>query len=261
MHLFRKVKILFYSLKIMIKRIGIILFTLLATVVSDARILKVMVTPGHKSSSGKLIPEPLSGKIGGMKGLQREISDTPGVKIDDGRKANDPHGASVTYKITFSDHPKWGDISFDLTLTAQDGYGTAGLLYNGVHDIFWTVDTGDNSVHGTSPDEENDEARIRSGESIKFKVHNVRSEGNVVKFVRFTGLAIARAGTFDCPRGVFRGADEDNNGGSLGGRINKLQFLLAIEPKVATIPEPRVFAFVSGILALGCVFFLRRNVR
>ena len=243
------------------KYYSLILFALLVNVDSHADTLKVMISPCGNAQGGNNTPEPLYGTITGMKGLQRGISDTPGVRIYEGGKFCDPHGASVTYKITFVDHPKWGDISFDLTLTAKDGYGTAGLLYNGSHNFFWTVDTGDNTAHGTSPDEDDDEARIRSGESITFKVTNLRSEGNVVKFVGFSGVSIAQAGAFSRKRGVFAGVDKNKKGESLGGRVNQLRFVIDIKPKVAAIPEPRVFAFVSGILALGCVFFVRRNVR
>ena len=243
----------------MTKNIFFIAFALCVAVSTQAEVLKVMVSPWGNNEGGSNSPEPLCGTMTGLDGNQIGISNSPGVMIDQNKMDENGAEGSVTYAITFSDHPEWGDISFDLKLTAAAKSGPAGLLYNGEKYCFWSVDTGSNSVHGTAADEGDDESRIRSGESITFAVSHVRSKGNVVTFAGFNGLAISQSGSFNKRTGVFTGADDWDHARGVGGRVNQLQLRFKIEPHVATIPETHAFALICGVLALGCGIVGRRQ--
>ena len=220
---------------------------------AQAAILDVMVSPWGNNQGGSSSPEPLYGTLTGLTGNQTGISNSPGVVIDQSASDQTPAGASALYNVTFSSHPTWGDVSFDLTVTASATGNSAGLLYNGGGNYFWTVDTGDDLTHGTAADENGDETRIRTGEFISFEVSNISSSiaNTSVTFEGFTGLTISQNGSFDTATGLFTGAD---GGDGKGGRVNAIQFQL----DATVVPEPGTYALLSGMLTLGFVMVRRR---
>ena len=217
--------------------------------VSQAASLNVMVSPRGSSQDGGNAgnaPESLYGTMTDLTGSQYGISNTTGVLMNDGLVTS--IGVAV-YDVTFSNHPEFGDISFDLTVTAGADGDSAGLLYDGGNKYFWSVDTGSDDSFGSAVDEAGDQSRIRGGEYVSFEVSNLRSSLNHVdvSFDGFTGLTVSQNGSFDADSGVFTGADGN------GGRINQLQFDL----EVTAVPEPSS----TALLGLGALALIMRRRR
>lgn len=226
-----------------------LLALLVMTATSQADLLSVMVSPtGTDQAPSNTTAEPLYGTMTGLIGNQFDLSSEPGIPFNSGA-ATGP--TTITYAVTFSSHPTWGDISFDLTLTPTADNGTPGLMYNGGASRFWSVDTGNDSTQetGLSISENQDENRIRGGETLSFEISNLVSAGNVVTFAGFTGLGISQAGSFDPGSGTFTGT----NAGDTGGRVNNLQFDININ----AIPEPSSMALL--VVGLGAVMHYRRH--
>ena len=202
------------------------LVAIAATISAQAETLNVMVSPWGDGVRNSINPEPLCGTLSGLVGSQTDISSSPGILSANGFGSTKATSDVAVYRIKFSKHPQFGDISFDLTVTAsvriKGGGHAAGLLYNGTNEIYWTVDSGDNSYFGAARDEKDDEHRIHSAEFITFEVSNLRSVGNTISFKGFTGLEISQGGSFNKNTGVFTGS------GSKGGRIKQIQFQLDI---------------------------------
>jgi hypothetical protein len=190
----------------------------------QAETLNVMVSPRgtlNGSSNPGGAGEPLFGSLSGLQGHQFDISTSPGVVEDNAKLSDTAAGAVAQYHVTFPNHPTWGEISFDLTVTASAQGGAAGLLYNGMKNKYWSVDTGDDFNYGSSLSEEDDESRIHSGESLSFKVDNLRSPGNRISSFKLNGLYVKQNGTFNRATGIFTGADGADGA---GGRVNRLRF-------------------------------------
>ena len=194
----------------------------------QAETLSVMVSPrGTKKGSANPggSAEPLFGTLSGLVGPQYGISSTPGVMEDRDKRSDAPAGAVAVYQVAFPSHPTWGVIAFDLTVAARAAGESAGLLYNGRKHKYWSVDTGDNDTYDTAINEADDEARIRSGETLSFKVENVRSAGNRISSLQLTSIKVSQNGSFDAATGIFTGADGADGS---GGRVNQLKFSFEI---------------------------------
>ena len=202
------------------------LVAIAATISAQAETLNVMLSPWGDGVGKSINPEPLCGTLSGLVGSQTDISSSPGILSANGSGTTKATSDVAVYRVKFSKHPKFGDISFNLTVTAsvrvKGGGQTAGLLYNGARKIYWTVDTGDNNYVGAAKDEKDDENRIHKGEFVAFEISNLRSAGNRISFKGFSGLEIAQGGDFNKQTGVFTGAGDE------GGRINELKFQVDI---------------------------------
>jgi hypothetical protein len=195
--------------------------------VSQAATLNVMVNPRGSAHDGGNVggsPDPLYGTLSDLTSSQYGISNATGVLVDSGLVTS--IGVAV-YNITFSNHPEFGDISFDLTVSASAAGETAGLLYNGGGNYFWSVDTGDDFTFGSASDEAGDQSRIRGGEFVSFEVSNLYSSGNNVSFGGFTGICVSQNGSFDAGSGLFTGADGADG---KGGRITNCSSIWRSQP-------------------------------
>ena len=208
-----------------------------------ATILDIMVSPTGTGQGGSGNPEPLYGTFDGGPNING-ISNSPGMADDVNAVDDTATTGTTTYNITFAG-TAYGNITFDLLVAANAG---AGMLYNGGPSEFWSVDTTVGT--GTAPSEDNDEARIRTGESVTFSVSNLQLGGydGKLNFDGFTGLNISQAGSFDTVTGIFTGQD---GGSNTGGRINQLQF------QISVVPEPSS----TALLGLGLSSLLLRRRR